>query len=147
MASDQSKRYTKRESNAIYRSLPASKPASTTPPRSLDKAVDDIYLQAFHHRNRLVTFYIIYTVAFSLFVGMLVVFQAAVRTVPGNETLEIIPEWTLSLLVAGMFGQFISLLTIVTTKVWTFEPFLNHSLQKPSQSAQNKSTNQSDPQI
>ena len=119
-------KYTKRQSNAIYRSLSSDKPESNVPPRNLDQAIDDIYLQAFHHRNRLVTFYIVYTVAFSVFVGLLIVFQAVFRATPGNSEREIIPEWTLSLLVAGMFGQFISLLTIVTTKVWTFEPFLNH---------------------
>ncbi len=119
-------KYSKRQSNAIYRSLTSSKPETSTPTRSLDKAIDDIYLQAYHHRNRLVAFYIIYTVTFSVFVGLLIVFQAIIRTDPGNSNLEIVPEWTLSLLVAGMFGQFISLLTIVTTKVWTFEPFLNH---------------------
>ena len=129
---------TKREANSIYRSISSgkngvkdltvsSKHAASTQ-RPLDKAIDDIYLQAHVHRNRLVTFYIIYTVSFSLFVALLITLQAFARTVPGKETIELIPQWALNLLVAGMFGQFISLLTIVTKKVWTFEPFLQHHL-------------------
>ncbi|MCP3702013.1 MAG: hypothetical protein GY954_03670, partial [Alteromonas sp.] len=118
----------KREANAIYRSLSDTTPPEKKPKRSLDRAIDDIYLQAHAHRNRLVTFYIIYTVIFSLFVAGLITFQAAARTVEGKEAIELIPQEALNLLVVGMFGQFISLLTIVTKKVWTFEPFLKHHL-------------------
>lgn len=117
--------------DTFFKDLNSDKTATVetpTPKKSLDKAVDDIYLQAHSHRNRLVSFYIMYTVAFSIFVAGLITYQAAVRTQPGNATLEVIPEWALGLLVAGMFGQFISLLTIVTKKVWTFEPFLDHHL-------------------
>ena len=67
--------------------------------RPLDKAIDDIYLQAHVHRNRLVTFYIVYTVIFSIFVATLIMFQAAARTVEGKETIELVPEWALNILV------------------------------------------------
>lgn len=145
MASDkESTNLTQREIKSMYQSLIAtdetpSQNRTTGDRRNLDKAIDEIYLQAHVHRNKLVNFYIIYTVTFSIFVALLVVFQAAVRTVPGSETVEIIPEWTLSLLVAGMFGQFISLLTIVTTKVWTFEPFLKHHLDQQTKTPDNRS--------
>lgn len=126
-------RVSKREANAIYRSFvdedqTVTHVHKTGDRRSLDRAIDEIYLQAHSHRNKLVTFYIIYTVAFSLFVSVLIIMQAAARTVEGKEAIELIPEYALNLLVVGMFGQFISLLTIVTKKVWTFEPFLKHHL-------------------
>ncbi len=121
----------KRHATSIYHAVQGKKPTKPEPTKSLDSAVNDIYLQAHNHRNKLVTFYIVYTVAFSIFVALLITYQAMVRSIPGKETIEVIPEWALSLLVAGMFGQFISLLTIVTTKVWTFEPFLNHAKRDP----------------
>ena len=129
---------TKREANAIYRSLNVDEPAEIPPTRTLDGAINDIYLQAHRHRDRLVTFYVIYTVVFSVFVATLIMFQAAARTVEGKETIELVPQWALNLLVAGMFGQFISLLTIVTKKVWTFEPFLQHHLNYKGDTKTNK---------
>jgi hypothetical protein len=98
----------------------------TKPKKGLDEEVKEIFRQAYDHREKLINFYIWYTVIFSIVVIWLVFLQVQARLIEGNENLEIVPQWVLYLLVAGMFGQFIGLLTIVTKKVWTFEPFFKH---------------------
>ena len=58
----------------------------------------------------------------------LIFWQAAARYfVYGDTKLELIPQWALDLIVVGMFGQFIGLLTIVTNRVWEFKSFLDHA--------------------
>ncbi|QQS21911.1 hypothetical protein IPM09_05385 [Candidatus Saccharibacteria bacterium] len=97
------------------------------PEPGLDKKVEEIFDQAKAHRSSLLWFYIWYTVVFSLVVIGLIFMQAYARvTIPGFETIELVPQWAMYLLVVGMFGQFISLLMIITRKVWTFEPFFKH---------------------
>lgn len=95
-----------------------------TPNEALDKAYLKIYDQAHVHRNKLLGFYIWYTILFSLLVFILIFLQAQTRLIIGSEQFEIIPEWGLNILTTGMFGQFIILLAIVTRKVWNFESFL-----------------------
>lgn len=103
-------------------------PQTAEPNKDLDKLVDDIFNQAYEHRGILIKFYILYTSVLSGLVMILIFVQAAVRLwSKGHETIELIPQWALNLIVIGMFGQFIGLLTIVTKKVWEFEPFLNHA--------------------
>jgi hypothetical protein len=96
--------------------------------KDLDKLVQEIFDQAAKHRNRLVWFYILYTSIFSLFVLSLIALQAWVRW-KNSPHIELIPAWALNLILVGMFGQFIGLLTIVTTKVWEFKSFLDHAKQ------------------
>jgi len=93
----------------------------------LDGDVQEIYKQAQSHRNILVWFYVGYTVALSVAVVGLIVWQAYVRAESNNYTLELIPAWALDILVVGMFGQFIGLLAIVTKRVWEFKPFFDHA--------------------
>lgn len=96
------------------------------PDPTLEEEVTKIYTQARTHRNRLVLFYIWYTIIFSVLVASLIFWQGYVRVAWGNSHFEIIPQWALNLLVVGMFGQFVGLLTIVTQRVWDFQPFFNH---------------------
>lgn len=103
-----------------------SEPENRAPKKGLDEYVTGIYQQASDHREKLINFYIWYTIIISAFIACLIFIQAKVRLIPENENLEIIPQWTFYLLVTGMFAQFIGLLTIVTKKVWTFEPFFKH---------------------
>ena len=104
------------------------KPAIAGPNKNLDRLVGDIFEQAREHRTKLIRFYVWYTSILSSLVMMLIFFQAAVRLfVYSKDSIELIPEWALNLIVIGMFGQFIGLLTIVTTKVWEFKPFLDHA--------------------
>jgi hypothetical protein len=94
----------------------------------LDDEVTAIYRQAGKHRNRLINFFIIYTIGISIFVLGIIILQAFARMLIKDEhTIELIPQWALYLLVVGLFGQFIGLLTIVTKKVWTFEAFFKHA--------------------
>lgn len=92
----------------------------------LDQEVQNIFKQASKHRQLLVLFYIIYTSVLSLAVVALIFWQAHERLVSGNPNLELIPQNALNLVVVGMFGQFIGLLTIVTKKVWEYKSFLDH---------------------
>lgn len=96
------------------------------PDPTIEHEVTKIYTQAHSHRNRLVNFYIWYTVIFSLFVAGIIGLQAYVRIDNHDSNFNVIPPWGLNLLVTGMFGQFVGLLAIVTQKVWDFKPFLSH---------------------
>lgn len=105
-------------------------PRTAQPNNNLDKLVVDIFEQARNHRNILVNFYIWYTCILSFLVMALLFWQAGARFfVYGDSHLELIPEWALNLVVAGMFGQFIGLLTIVTKRVWEFKSFLDHAMR------------------
>jgi hypothetical protein len=93
----------------------------------LEKDISNIFNQAHAHRQLLIKFFIWYTCILSVFVLLIVFIQIFCRIyIPNADNFEVIPQWVLYLLVIGMFGQFIGLLTIVTTKVWTFEPFFNY---------------------
>ena len=67
-----------------------------------DKEAHDIYSQAHDHRERLIDFYIRYTVWFSVLVAALVVLQAIIR-ITAYDLFEIMPQWTLNLVITGMF--------------------------------------------
>jgi len=117
------------EHTDFFRDLSDSKtiePKNAKPKNGLDEEIAAIYTQAKNHREKLITFYIWYTIVLSAFIMAIILLQANARLSEGNQQIELIPQWALSILVAGMFGQFIGLLTIVTKKVWTFEPFLKH---------------------
>lgn len=108
---------------------PSTPEAHTVEPVSgLDKEVAQIFNQASEHRDKLVKFFIAYTWVFSAFVALIIIGQALVRVfAPGKENIELVPYWALNLLVVGLIGQFITLLAIVTRKVWLFEAFFKHA--------------------
>ncbi len=111
---------------------PAQPPKTAEPNKNIEELVSDIFEQAQKHRDWLIKFYIAYTVVLSLLVMILVFVQAAARLFSReNVNLELIPQWALNLIIIGMFGQFIGLLTIVTKKVWEFKPFLDHASKGP----------------
>lgn len=123
-----------REVDELFAALKASDqpPRTASPNEELDKdlsdLVADIFEQAKKHRDWLIKFYILYTVVLSFLVMMLIFVQAGVRLWNDKDAnLELIPQWALDLIIVGMFGQFIGLLTIVTKKVWEFKPFLDHA--------------------
>lgn len=106
----------------------STEPEASVKLSGLDDEVTNIFKQALQHRDKLVTFFVQYTWVFSAFVAMIIIGQAVVRAaVPGKENIELIPYWALNLLVVGLIGQFITLLTIVTKKVWLFEAFFKHA--------------------
>jgi hypothetical protein len=118
------------DSKELFELLKTStkEPETATPDKSLDAHVQKIFEQAHGHRDRLIKFYICYTVILSALVMVLIFWQAALRCfVHGKAQLELIPQWALNLIVVGMFGQFIGLLTIVTKRVWEFKPFFDHA--------------------
>lgn len=96
------------------------------PEAKVEEEVADIFAQARRHRNLLVWFYVGYTAAVTLVVFGLLIAQAVVRVSRGDGGFEIVPQWALNLLVAGMFGQFVGLLAIVTKRVWNFGDFFKH---------------------
>ena len=96
------------------------------PDLTVEAEIANIFTQARQHRNRLVNFYILYTIGFTLFVFGIIFWQAKTRLYLRNTQFELIPQWALNLLVTGMFGQFVGLLTIVTHRVWDFKPFFAH---------------------
>jgi hypothetical protein len=107
------------------------RPQAAVPVHDLDELVSEIYTQARTHRDLLIKFYIVYTAILSGLVVLLIFWQAWARFfVHGDSKLELIPQWALNLVVVGMFGQFIGLLTIVTKRVWEFKPFLDHAKKK-----------------
>jgi glucan phosphoethanolaminetransferase (alkaline phosphatase superfamily) len=125
---------------ALFDELKEGSSAKIAEP-DLDAHVNNIFSQTYNHRDRLIKFYIWYTCVLSALVMTLLFAQAAVRLFgDGKDSLELIPERALSLVVVGMFGQFIGLLTIVTKKAWGFKPFLDHALRGtgPQQSAGSK---------
>ena len=68
---------------------------------------------------------------FSGVVAVLIFGQALIRwLVPEMKDAELVPYWALNLLVIGLVGQFIALLTIVTKKVWLFEEFFKQASVK-----------------
>lgn len=91
-----------------------------------DEAVRDIYKQTHAHRDNLVDFYKNYTTGFTVVVFILVFAQAVVRMALPESNFEIMPQWTLNLLVIGMFGQFLVLLKIVTKSVWDLPALFRH---------------------
>ena|SRR6266705_6045240 len=118
------------QAEGLFESLQSAKqePRTATPNKDLDGLVQEIFDQAREHRKKLITFYTRYTAILSALVMILIFWQAAARLlVYGDKTIELIPSWALNLVVAGMFGQFIGLLTIVTNRVWEFKPFLDHA--------------------
>jgi hypothetical protein len=116
----------------LYGDLPTYKEANFQAP-NVDKINDiqdevrDIYSQAKKHRDLLLKFFIWYTILFSVFVIGIMIWQATIRQVLRQDDFEIMSQWALNILITGMFAQFIGLLTIVTKKVWDFEPFFKHS--------------------
>lgn len=109
-----------------------SAPALSKPKNGYDNEAHEIYQQAHRHRDKLINFYIAYTIGFSVIVAILVIAQAHIRTV-FNNNFEVMPQWTLNLLITGMFIQFIGLLKIVTGSVWDFKSFFaHHSSMQPT---------------
>ncbi|HSX30321.1 MAG TPA: hypothetical protein VLE99_00175 [Candidatus Saccharimonadales bacterium] len=106
-----------------------SKSELPKPDATLEQEVADIFVQARKHRNRLIIFYVWYTIIFTVFVFVLIACQAHYRIVWHDSNFEIIPQWALNLLVTGMFAQFVGLLTIVTQRVWDFKPFFAYHNQ------------------
>jgi|SRR4051794_34603639 hypothetical protein len=120
----------------LFQELSASdqQPQTASPNKDLEDLVTDIFEQASKHRDWLIKFYIWYTATLSLLVMFLIFVQAGSRLfVEKNTDLELIPQWALDLIIVGMFGQFIGLLTIVTKKVWEFKPFLDHAKKTPKE--------------
>jgi hypothetical protein len=103
-----------------------SKKELAKPDSTLEEEVTKIFKQAHSHRGWLVNFYIGYTSASTIFVFVLIGLQAHYRIIWQDSHFEIIPQWALNLLVTGMFGQFVGLLTIVTQRVWDFKPFFTY---------------------
>lgn len=103
-----------------------SKKELAKPDSTLEEEVTKIFTQARTHRGRLVNFYIFYTSASTVFVFCLIWLQAHYRVTWHDSHFEIIPQWAMNLLVTGMFGQFVGLLTIVTRRVWDFKPFFTY---------------------
>ena len=96
--------------------------------KTLDARVEEIFVQARDHRNLLIKFYVWYTAVLSGLVVTLIFWQAAARFfVYGDQHIELIPQWALNIIITGMFGQFIGLLTIVTKRVWEFKSFFDHA--------------------
>lgn len=93
------------------------------PQKGLDSEILGIYRQALKHRDHLVKFYITYTTIFTCIIVYFLGLQAYARVVTDDPAIQLIPSDALNLLVVGMFGQFIGLLTIVTTKVWSYDKF------------------------
>ena len=98
------------------------------PDPTVEDEITKIFTQARQHRNRLVHFYIWYTVLFTILVFILIFWQARTRLYLRNTDFELVPQWALNILVAGMFAQFVGLLTIVTQRVWDFKPFFTHHM-------------------
>lgn len=91
-----------------------------------DEDAKNIYRQAHDHRDVLIGFYKNYTIWFTVAVGFLVFLQAFCRVLDPDINFEIMPRWTLDLLITGMFGQFVSLLYIVTKNAWDYKSFFDH---------------------
>jgi hypothetical protein len=91
-----------------------------------DEAVRSIYKQAHDHRGVLVGFYRTYISCFTIAVFALILAQAIIRVLTADKKFEIMPSWTMDLLVSGMFVQFVGLLKIVTENVWNFKSFFDH---------------------
>jgi hypothetical protein len=91
-----------------------------------DEEARNIYSQSHRHRDGLVDFYKKYTSWFTAVVLVLIVAQAIVRISTHDSEFEIMPQWTLNILVTGMFGQFLVLLKIVTKSVWNFDVLFKH---------------------
>jgi len=127
MAVDETKLYEQLTENLKSFKLTVKELAKPDP--TVEEEVAKIYTQARTHRNRLVNFYIIYTIFFTIFVIGLIAWQAYIRVKLKSSDFQIAPQWALNLLVTGMFAQFIGLLTIVTQRVWDFEPFFAHHSQ------------------
>lgn len=91
-----------------------------------DEAVRKIYRQAHDHRDQLVSFYKTYISSFTIVVFALIFAQAIIRIMTSDKAFEVMPHWTMDLLVSGMFVQFVGLLKIVTENVWDFKRFFDH---------------------
>lgn len=109
-----------------YDGAPLNQSDLAQPDPVYDKAVRKIYEQTHAHRDKLVWFYIAYTSLFTVAVLGLVTVQATVRIATHDSNFEIMPQWTLDILVTGMFGQFLVLLKIVTESVWDFNALFRH---------------------
>lgn len=96
------------------------------PNPGVDQAVKAIYTQAHKHRDKLITFYIWYASLFTVSVFLVMFVQAAVRVLGHDKKFEIMPQWTLDILVTGMFVQFVGLLKVVTESAWNFKAFFDH---------------------
>jgi hypothetical protein len=124
MAVDETELYKQITEN--FQSVKLSIKDLSEPDPTVESEVTKIYTQARGHRNRLVWFYIWYTIIFTLFVLALITWEGYERVHLGNANFEIIPQWGLNLLVTGMFAQFIGLLKIVTERVWDFKELFSH---------------------
>lgn len=110
------------------------------PKNGYDEEAHNIYQQAHTHRDTLIKFYTSYTICFSIVVAVLVVAQAYTRTIFMDSGFEIMPQWTLNLVITGMFVQFIGLLKIVTGSVWDLKSFFaHHSSMQPTPSSKKAS--------
>jgi len=107
-------------------SIKLSSDELSAPDPTVESEVTQIYTQARVHRNRLVWFYIGYTICFTLFVLALITWEGYERIHLKDPSFEILPQWGLDLLVTGMFAQFIGLLKIVTERVWDFKELFAH---------------------
>jgi hypothetical protein len=96
------------------------------PNPGVDQAVKAIYIQAHRHRDRLISFYVWYASLFTIAVVLVLFVQSGVRIVGQDKKFEIMPEWTLDILVTGMFVQFVGLLKVVTESAWNFKAFFDH---------------------
>ncbi len=96
------------------------------PDPTYDNTVRNIYKQAYRHRDRLIDFYVKYTSCFTIIILTLLMAQAIVRMMTSEKDFEIMPQWTLDILVGGMFVQFLGLLKIVTENAWNFKSFFDH---------------------
>jgi hypothetical protein len=97
-----------------------------SPDSGIDAQVEAMYRQAGKHRTKLIHFYVTYTYWFTVAVLMLIFAQAVVRILTKFKDFEIMPQWSLDILISGMFIQFVGLLKIVTENVWNFKSFFSH---------------------
>lgn len=121
----------------LVKGLQLSKKQLSEPDPTIESEVTKIYSQAREHRNRLVWFYISYTILFTLFVLSVIVWEGYERVHLRDHKFEVVPQWALNLLVTGMFAQFIGLLKVVTERVWDFKELLAHYYQMKSQDTLN----------
>ncbi|HEU5187971.1 MAG TPA: hypothetical protein VFT87_05740 [Candidatus Saccharimonadales bacterium] len=75
------------------------------PDPTIDGEAIKIYTQARGHRQLLIRFYICYTIIFTILVLSLIFLQALKRIQSPDVDFEIMPQWTLNILVTGMFAQ------------------------------------------
>ncbi len=121
---------TREQLESIYDTVNVADNVSQSELSKADPKYDDdvkkIYQQAHLHRDRLIDFYIKYITCFTGVIIFLIVAQAMIRIFGSDRNFEVMPQWTLDILVGGMFGQFIVLLKIVTQNAWNYKSFFDH---------------------